>query len=400
MKREILSTYAQLYRKNLLEDVVPFWENYSPDLEHGGYFTCLGRDGTVYDTDKFTWLQARQVWAFSMLYNRVEKRENWLEIAGSGIRFLKKYGRDEQGSFYFSLTQDGQPLTHAFNIYSDCFAALAFAEYARASGEEESLDIARRAYRRFLDRRENPKGRFEKTSGTRPLQSFGIPMMAAYLAYELEDIVPSGHSLEIFEDCIHQILNVHYDPKTKIIREHVGRNGEFPDCFEGRLINPGHGIEAMWFLMDVAEKLGQPSLIDRAVDISLQILDYGWDKEYGGIFYFMDAKGAPLQQLEWDQKLWWVHQEALIALSKAYLHTRRADVWEWYEKIHHYAWQHFPDPKYGEWFGYLNREGRPHLTAKGGKWKGCFHTPRAMYQCWATFEKTAHSFDEQQNEKQ
>jgi N-acylglucosamine 2-epimerase len=143
----------------------------------------------------------------------------------------------------------------------------------------------------------------------------------------------------------------------------------------------------MWFLMDIAEKLERPALIEKAARICLEILEYSWDKEYGGIFYFMDAKNAPLQQLEWDQKLWWVHQETLIALSKAYLHTARKDVWAWFERVHQYAWQHFPDPENGEWFAYLNRAGKPHLTLKGGKWKGCFHTPRALYECWQNFEK-------------
>ncbi len=387
MRQEQIRVYAKLYRENLLENVIPFWGKHSLDWEQGGYFTCLDRTGDVYDTDKFTWLQARQVWTYSMLYNRVEKKESWLRIAQNGIRFLKEHGRDLMGNFYFSLTRNGQPLSNAFNIYADCFAALAFGEYAKATGDEESFEISRKAYQQFLLRRDNPKGKFEKTTGTRPVKSFGLPMMTAYLSFELEGIVEPEKCRRIFENCVEQIFEVHYNPKSKIIHEHVGTDGQFLDTHEGRLINPGHGIEAMWFLMDIAEKLEKPRLIERAADICLEILEYGWDKEYGGIFYFLDAKNAPLQQLEWNQKLWWVHQEALIALSRAYLHTSREDIWSWYEKVHQYAWQHFPDPEHGEWFGYLSREGKPHTTLKGGKWKGCFHTPRAMYECWQNFEK-------------
>lgn len=387
MESAQFEAYAKLYRKNLLEDVIPFWESHSVDWECGGYFTCLDREGQVYDTDKFIWLQARQAWTFSMLYNRVEQREDWLKIAENGIRFLKKYGRDANGNFYFSLNRKGEALTHAFNIYSDCFAALAFGEYAKATDDEESTAISKKAYSEFLKRRENPKGIFEKTTGNRPIQSFGLHMMTAYLSFELENFMEGAEQKAIFENCVHQIFEVHYNPQTKIIHEHVDANGHFFDTYEGRLINPGHGIEAMWFIMDIAEKLEKPEWVTTAVDITLEILDYGWDEKHSGIFYFMDAKNAPLQQLEWNQKLWWVHQEALIALSKAYLHTQREDVWKWYEKVHHYTWQHFPDPENGEWFGYLNREGLPHTTLKGGKWKGCFHTPRTLYECWQNFEK-------------
>jgi N-acylglucosamine 2-epimerase len=212
-------------------------------------------------------------------------------------------------------------------------------------------------------------------------------MMTAYLTYELEGIIETEKRRDVFEYCVRQILEVHYNPKTGIIHEYVDSDGQFIDTYEGRLINPGHGIEAMWFLMDIAQKLEKPAIIEKAARICIEILEYSWDKEYGGIFYFMDAKNAPPQQLEWDQKLWWVHQEALIALSKAYLHTASKDIWAWFERVHQYTWQHFPDPENGEWFAYLNRAGKPHLSLKGGKWKGCFHTPRALYECWQNFEK-------------
>ena len=389
MQKPIFQSHANLYKKSLLEDVIPFWENYSIDREHGGYFTCLDRTGKVYDTDKFMWPQGRQIWTFSMLYNQIEQREAWLKVAEAGIQFLKEHGRDETGSFYFSLTREGKPLTHAFNIYSDCFAALGFYEYAKAANDDEALEIARTTYQRFLSRLDNPKGKFEKTTGNRPLSTFGLPMMTAFLTYEMEEVVGKEQAATLYENCIDGILNRHRHPETGLIHEYIGKDGIFLDTYEGRLLNPGHGIEAMWFLMDIAIKLGRKDLIHTTTDIVLDILEYAWDKEFGGIFYFMDAKGAPPQQLEWNQKLWWVHLEALIALSKAFLLTGRQDVWDWYKKVHQYSWKHFPDPENGEWFGYLNRQGEPFLTLKGSKWKCCFHLPRALYECWQNFEKIA-----------
>ena len=343
----------------------------------------------MYDTDKFTWLQARQVWTFSMLYRQVEQNEQWLQIAQNGIRFLTSHGRDKNGDFYFSLDRSGMPLTFPFNIYSECFAALAFGEYAKISEEQAHIEIALEAYRKFMQRRNDPKGSFEKTTGNRPMQSLGLPMMTANLTYHLEDVLNLTDSHEIYEQCIRQILDRQFNPETGFIHEYVGLDGRNTDSFEGRLINPGHGLESMWFLMDVAERLNKPSMIEKLVEMSLKTLERSWDKEHGGIFYFMDSKNYPLQQLEWDQKLWWVHQEALIALLKGFFHTRQESVWQWYEKVHQYTWQHFPDKKYGEWYGYLSRQGDPHTTMKGGKWKGCFHTIRFMYECWRIFKKMA-----------
>lgn len=382
-------SYARWYKDNLLNDVLPFWEKYSIDKENGGYFTSLNKYGKVFDTDKFSWLQGRQIWMFSKLYNQVAQNENWLAVAENGVRFLKKYGRDEQNdhSFFFSWTKSGKPLTHAYNIYSDCFAALGFYEYSKASGDVDSSHIALHTYQRFITRLENPKGKFEKTINNRPLSTFGLPMMTAYLTFEMEEALGQEVAIPLYEKCIDLILNKHRHPDTGLIHEFVAQDGSFIDTYDGRLLNPGHGIEAMWFLMDIALKLDKKPLINQTTDVCLHLLNHAWDKVYGGIYYFMDAKGAPPQQLEWNQKLWWVHLEALIALSKAYLLTRRTDVWAWYEKVHEYTWSHFPDAANGEWYGYLNRQGQPLLDLKGGKWKGCFHVPRGLYECWQNFEK-------------
>jgi N-acylglucosamine 2-epimerase len=174
-----------------------------------------------------------------------------------------------------------------------------------------------------------------------------------------------------------------------LIVEHLGVNNELVDCMDGRLLNPGHAIEAMWFIMDLGKRLGDQALIDKAVDIALKEVEYGWDHQYGGIFYFMDRLGHPLQQLEWDQKLWWVHIETLITMIKGYQFTGNQKCLEWFERIHDYTWSHFADTEYPEWFGYLNRQGEVLLTLKGGKWKGCFHVPRGLFQCWTILDEIA-----------
>lgn len=380
--------YAELYRVNLLDDVIPFWLKNSADKEYGGYFTCLDRKGKVFDTDKFVWLQFREVWCFSMLYNQVEQKKEWLDFAVHGAEFLKKHAKDEDGNFYFSLTREGKPLIQPYNIFSDCFAAMAFGQLYRATQNEEYAKLAVQTFNNILRKRDDPKGKYSKAyPGTRPLQSFSLPMILCNLVLELEHLLEKDLIEKTIQDGIHSVMDVFYQEELGIILENINPDGSFSDSFEGRLVNPGHGLESMWFIMDLAERRGDQALIRKAKDITLNILEYGWDKEYGGIFYFIDVKGYPPQQLEWDQKLWWVHIETLISLLKAYLHTGDERCWNWFEKVHEYTWKHFPDPGYGEWFGYLNRQGEVLLPLKGGKWKGCFHVPRGLYQCWKTLEK-------------
>lgn len=382
-----LEEYLTLYKSTLLDNIIPFWLEQSADVEFGGYFTCLDREGQVFDTDKFVWLQCRQVWCFSMLYNKVEQKQQWLDFALQGAEFLEKHGSDSEGNWYFSLDRKGAPLTQPHNIFSDCFASMAFGQLYKATKDKRHAKIAIDTFYNILAKKQNPKGQYDKSfPGTRPLKGFALPMILCNLVLEIEHLLPADLVESTIQDGIETILGHFYRPDLGIILENVTPDGAFSDSFEGRLVNPGHGIEAMWFLMDLAERAKDKALAQKAMEITLNILEYGWDKKHGGIFYFMDAKGLPPQQLEWDQKLWWVHVETLISLLKGYQHTGDQRCWDWFEKVHQYTWEHFADPEFGEWYGYLNRQGEVLLPLKGGKWKGCFHIPRGLYQCWKTLE--------------
>lgn len=380
---------AKEYRDELMENCLPFWLEHSQDKEYGGYFSCLDRDGRVYDTDKFIWLQGREVWMFAMLYNKVEKRQEWLDCAVRGAEFLKKYGHDGNYDFYFSLTRDGRPLIQPYNIFSNTFACMGFAQLAEATGKEEYAEIARRTFARILARRGNPKGPWEKSyPGTRPLKGFSLPMIICNMALEIEGIMEDKSQLDkTIEECLHEVLGVFYKDEVGMMVENVSSvDGSLVDCFEGRVINPGHNLEALWFLMNLGVRLGDKALIERCVAISHNVIEFGWDKEYGGIYYFMDRKGNPPLQLEWDQKLWWVHIESAIAMLKGYQLTGDRTSLEWFEKLDSYMWSRFKDKEYPEWFGYLNRRGEVLMPLKGGKWKGCFHVPRGLYQIWQIME--------------
>ena len=383
----MMHSYAALYKNELLEQVIPFWEKYSLDPLNGGYFSCLTPLGKVYDKDKFIWLQARQAWMFSTL--SISKAstskpvsDRWQQIAKHGIDFLEKHGRNSSGDWYFSLTAQGAPLVAPYNIFSDCFAAMAFGAYYKLAPKASYKNIALNTFERILARKDNPKGPYNKTiSETRSLQNFALPMILCNLALELEHLLGSARVNDLVADLIPLVMDQFYDAATGLVLENISPEGAFVDSFEGRLLNPGHAIEAMWFMMNIGMRLEDATLIKKAETIMYQQLENAWDSLHGGIFYFLDIKGYPPQQLEWDQKLWWVHLETLVALAKTYAYNQNPKAKEWFEKLHQYTWKHFRDPiNKGEWYGYLNREGKVLLPLKGGKWKGCFHVPRALFE--------------------
>ncbi|HLA38918.1 MAG TPA: AGE family epimerase/isomerase, partial [Candidatus Glassbacteria bacterium] len=127
--------YLAIFRQELFESVIPFWLDHSIDTKHGGYFNCLDRDGSVYDTTKYLWLQGRMVWMFSYLYNHCEKNGRWLEAAARGVEFIRKYGKTPEGRVYFSLARDGRPVFIQRKPFAELFYSLALDEFSRASGD-------------------------------------------------------------------------------------------------------------------------------------------------------------------------------------------------------------------------------------------------------------------------
>ena len=388
MTKSDLAAYKAAYESELFNSVVPFWERHSADREQGGYFSCLDRDGAVFDTDKFLWMQGRELWGFSHLYRRVGPEPRWLDMARLGANFLRDKGRAPNGDFWFALDRAGRPLVQPYNIFSDCFCAIGFAEYGRITGEAWSTELAVSTYRRIQERRSNPKGVWTKQIGeNRPIKAMSMPMMQIWMAHEMAGLVPAAELDANVDAALSQVLSIHIDRGRKAVFERVFADGSRPDCMEGRLLSPGHALETLWFMMRVADGRADQATVRLCRDAMLWTVERGWDAQFGGIYYYQDYEGRPPDKIESSMKLWWVHAEALCAFLLAYKLTGDPACEAWFKKIYDWTWSRFRDPEFGEWYGYLDRRGDVALTLKGGKWKGFFHIPRALLEGLAWLEE-------------
>lgn len=379
---QIQSLRAQ-YKDELFQSVIPFWLNHSLDTERGGYFACLDRDGTVFDTDKFAWMQGREIFMFLKLCSVYGTRPEWLKAAQLGLDFMRKHGRAENGDFYFSMDRTGKPLVAPYNIFSDCFMCTAFSEYYKVTGEERAKEEALSLYRRIQVRKDNPKGVWTKQlPGARNLCAMALPMIQMMMARELSGVLPERELAPIITQNLDIIRRRHIDHERKMMFERVlPDGGHLFDVMEGRLLNPGHALEVLWFMMDVANGMGRQDIVEEAAEVMLWCVERGWDQKYGGIFYYMDYENRPTEKLESNMKLWWVHAEALCAFLLAYKLLGKKEHLDWFLRLHEYSFSQFSDKEYGEWYGYLTREGEPAFGLKGGKWKGFYHLPRMLMTC-------------------
>jgi N-acylglucosamine 2-epimerase len=384
---ESRSALAALYRDTLLGDVIPFWLKHGLDREYGGVLTCLDRDGSVLDSDKSVWFQGRAGWMFATLYNTVERRPEWLEAARSCVEFSRGHCFAPNGKMYFSVTREGQPLRMRRYVFSESFAAIANAAYARASGEARAAEDAAKTFATYLHYSFTPGVMAPKFEPTRPMKGIGAHMIGIVTAQELRanlgDITVSGRTCtEWIDRSIAEIERDFLKPEHQVLMEVVGPNGELIDHHDGRTLNPGHAIECAWFVMHEGKLRGDRRLIQLGCTILDWMWARGWDEEFGGLFYFRDLRGLPVQEYWHDMKFWWPHNEAIIATLLAWRLTGDVKYTRWHQLVHDWSFKHFPDPEFGEWYGYLHRDGSVSSRAKGTIYKGPFHLPRMLWYCW------------------
>ncbi|XP_033825504.1 N-acylglucosamine 2-epimerase [Periophthalmus magnuspinnatus] len=391
MSVQRLEQFRERIRQEL-DRTVDFWVKHSHDPEHGGFFTCLSRDGRVYDELKYVWLQGRQVWMYCRLYRTVPRfhTEEILEAAKAGGAFLRKHARVGGSSGLwkcaFCLTRDGRAVKIQRTIFSECFYVLGLDELSRVTGDRDMQVEAEQMMEKVVHWvQEDPSGLGRpQLPGDTPSSSMAVPMMLLCLVQQLSEGRGPPTALKyqrVGQWCVQQIL-MHLQRGGMAVLENVSVDGaELQGC-QGRLQNPGHALEAGWFLLQYTSQWGLQDLQDTAIRSFIEgPFHSGWDPDHGGLFYFRDVDGHCPTQLEWSMKLWWPHCEALVAFLMAYAHTRRPELLECFSQVYDYTFKHFPDAQSGEWFGYLTQEGKVVLDFKGGPFKGFFHVPRCLLMC-------------------
>jgi len=368
--------YIERYRAELLERIMPFWMTHSPDPEYGGFFTCLDRSGAVYDPRKYVWMNGRQVWTLCKLYNEVEPRDAWLDAARPAAEFLRQHVFDRQGRCWFRLTKEGRPAGYQRKPYAAVFTMLGFLEYSKATGDHSYRQLAESMFARIQDWIRDPSllGRPEVAGGP-PMSQLADLYVNLFMGLELGGETGANAIAGALKG-----LEAHFETSQNLLLESAVLD---PACRfdypEGRLICAGSIFEVSWLVLQALRAAPDEAMKQRILETLDCALHFSWDREHDGFFYFQDLQGKPGLPLEWSQKLWWVHVEAICAVAHAYAETGEPKWMRWLEVADDYIFRHFPDPQYGEWFGYLEREGKPSQTLKGGAYKGCFHIPRALW---------------------
>lgn len=377
--KSYLQSWCNKYRDDLTNDIMPFWMKNGLDRIHGGIYTCIDRDGSLMDTNKSVWFQGRFAFVCSYAYNHIEKKEEWLDAARITLDFIDTYCTDTDGHMFFEVTEDGKPIRKRRYVFSETFAAIAMSEYAIASGNVTYAQKALRLFNQILYLTGTPELLAPKFCEGVTYKGHSLVMILINTASRIREAINDPALTRQIDESIATLRKDFLHPEFKALLETVGPNGEFIDSNSGRLINPGHCIETAWFILEEAKYRNRDKDLTQLGRTILDwSLEWGWDPVYGGIINFMDCKRRPSQDYAHDMKFWWPQTEAIIATLYGYQATKDERYLELHKRISDWTYAHFPDKEYGEWFGYLHRDGSVSQPAKGNLFKGPFHIPRMM----------------------
>ena len=372
-----------IYKNYLCDNVLKFWLDNAIDDVNGGIYTQLDEKGNIYGKEKSVWFQGRALWSFSKAYNAIDARPEYLEAAEKIYNFLHKCA-DTDGRMYFTVTEDGRGIQKRRYYFSETFAAIGCCEYYLATGDKKAWEWAEKyvdiAYSIFND----PSLTTPKTNPeTAPFKSLSPVMIMLATAQVMRQVDTLKYD-PIAKAMAKEVIEGGYLTDNALL-EHVYADGTPAfDTPTGRIVNPGHDLEAAWFLM--AEAVYQND--EEMKKIALKITDFSMERGLrdGGIIAFCDVLGHPPVQLEWDMKLWWPQCEAMIANKFAYNLTKDEKYLKSFNDLWNYTEEHFADKENGEWYGYLHYDNTVANTLKGNIFKGPFHLPRLLMWLAADYE--------------
>ena len=394
----------EFYRKELYENVLPFWEKYTPDFEFGGVFTCFSNNGSdLLSEDKYIWSQGRMLWVLSRILSHGEingeRFEKLNRLADKTAEFLMQHSRLENGNCVFLTDREGNIKlsggVYDASFYADCFVILGTAEYASYKKDYDALAFSLDLYLHTKKRVESGNFRTDPYPVPKGYRTHGITMILTNTARTLADAMSalchpdadkiSADAYGFAKDTLDSFTDENF-----ILHEMVRTDGSFDTESQiGRYVNPGHTIEDCWFMETEWQRFGDKERYEKTKKVLKNALRLGWDDEFSGIRLFADMDGGdprgsipdPSEPMvkktseDNGSKLWWVHSETLYSTL---LFGDDEEISSWYPKVREYVFNTFPnkDNDRGEWIQIRARDGKPENRIVALPVKDPFHIMR------------------------
>lgn len=399
MEGKLSGKIASCYKKHIQEEVMPFWDARCIDKECGGYLTCFDRQGNLTDDKKYGWFQGRQLYVYALLYNKVEKRAEWLVNARNGYEFLVKHVYAGNGRWNYMLDRRGRVLSGTVSIFSDFHIIQGVAEYLKIEVErtKEGMELLSECFDVMEQNMFDPEFKDIYENTWSPVFIWHDMYLTCLAATETcAEVLGLKRTQRLLGECVDKIENWFARDQYQVIFEAVTRDNDIClDTDKGRFVNPGHMHESAWFCIKAGEMLKDEDVVRRGVELARWANRVGKDREDGGIISYADALGKTPEPIDWfketnslwNEKVWWPNAEALAAYAIAYKSSGDVFYLEQFMEQHEYCRENFYDAQYGEWYERLTYDAQVKNSDKGTPWKCAFHLVRALVFVWEAFKE-------------
>lgn len=374
-----------------LENILNFWIEKAVDKQYGGFVGSIDQDGKVNSTaNKGAILNARILWSFSAAYNYTSEQK-YRDAADRAFDYLKNNFIDTiNGGVFWELDYKGVPVNTRKQAYAQGFAIYGLSEYYKASGNKQSLELAKDIFEiienRFFDNEHNgyiealgegweqlsdmrlsPKDANEPKSMNTHLHILE-PYTNLYRYWKSEKLAASIKNLiDIF---LNHIIN----NKTANFQLFF----DYDWTVKSDIVSYGHDIEGSWLLFEAAQVLNNSTLMKKTAEMALRMVDTTIENGMAPDGSVYNEKNG--EHLDTDRH-WWPQAEALVGLVNAWQLSNNINYLSHAEKIWHYIDNNIIDKKNREWFWKVNNEGKTDSNdEKVGFWKCPYHNSRAMIE--------------------
>lgn len=369
-----LLMYAQQYRQDLLQRIVPFWLKFGLDAGNGGYFCVLSAKGEVITTDKWVEWHALQSWAVAKLY-QFEPRPDYLVFARQGADFLLLHAADAKENWWKIVDCTGRGVLEAADSCPEVTSVAAWSLLYELTQEEAYVDAAKKTLAKAFRRRDKRlQKRTDDVLSGRHLKNLGELSAMAKALIAAKNLLGEKAFKEKGEALIHELMKHFWEPRANILLENVFSEGGYSDCMRGRQIHAGRVFEAFNAFYELTKELNKRQVRRQLAQHIAYLAETTWDEAYGGYFYWLDVKSLPTVEPEASYKYAWVQLEACTALLRAYNVLQDRTLLKHWLRVNDYIGQHFPDHSLeGEWVGVLSRHGEPLVNMKATPEKSAYH---------------------------
>ncbi|MGF1638615.1 MAG: AGE family epimerase/isomerase [Cyclobacteriaceae bacterium] len=393
---ELTEALSRETRDELLQNILPYWIDKMPDQENEGFYGRIdGFNNLHKDAAKGIILNTRILWTFSAAC-RLFRRDEYLATAHQALAYIIKYFVDQEyGGVYWMLDHKGNPIESKKQIYGQAFAIYALAEYYRVTRDQKALDLAKSIFRLLekhsfdeqnggyieaLDRKWQPLADLrlsEKDANEKKSMNTHLHVLEAYT--NLYRIWPDTELKQKLEALIHVFLKHIIDP----ISSHFCLFFDEKWNKRSKAVSYGHDIEGSWLLIEAAEMLNDPRLIEKvkskAMLMAATVVGEGIDDD-GGLWYELHKDGV----MDFD-KHWWPQAEAIVGFVSAWQQGGGEHFMRLAYRVWKFTKTNIIDSQNGEWYFRVNRDGKPYLDEdKAGPWKCPYHNGR---MCMEIYER-------------